>query len=179
MQQPLRIPGLVLAACLLAACASSKPVVQSEQAPNVDFSRYHTYSWAEEPQTQSPIVRDKLVRAIDAELAARGLQRVADGDIAVVGHLATQEEVSYNHFSLGLGVGGWGSNSGGGIGGSTGTSTPKTNLTGTLVIDLFDAKSKQAIWRATASGNVPQTPETVDAAIGQYIPQMFAKFPKR
>jgi hypothetical protein len=166
-----------VSALLLVACASSAPVVQTDQAPGVSFAGYRTYMWAEEPNTQSPIVRDKLVRAIDAELAAKGWQRVAEGDVALVGQIVSREEVSYDNVSFGFGLGNWGGSSGGAIGTSTGTSRPRTNVVGSLIIDMYDAKTKQAIWRGTVSGDVPQTPETIDAAIAQYIPRMFAQFP--
>ena len=174
---------LILAAMLaattlaLAACASNAPIVHTEQAPGVDFSRFRTYTWVEEPQTSSPIVRDKLVRAIDNELAAKGWQRVADGDVALLGGWGTREEVNYDSVSFGFGLGNWGGSSGGAIGTSTGTSRPRTDVIGQLTLDMYDAKTKQAIWRGTASGEVPQTPDGVDAAIAKYIPQMFAKFP--
>jgi len=173
-----RFAAAFAATLLLAACASSAPVVQTDHAAGVDFSRYRTYSWVEQPHTASPITQDRLINAIDGQLAAKGLQRVPEGgDIALAGRLDTREDVSYHHFSVGLGVGGWGSNSGGGVGTSAGTSTPKTNLVGALVLDMYDAKTRQALWHATASGNAPTTPEKVDATLTSTIPQMFAKFP--
>jgi len=164
-------------ALLLVACASNKPVVQTDHAQGTDFSRYRTYTWAEQPQMQSPITRDKLVQAVDAQLAAKGWQRVPEGDVALVGQWVASEDVSYNHFSFGVGLGNWGGNSGGGVGASTGTSTPKTTLVGSLILDMYDAKTKQALWRGTISGNVPETPQGIDTAVATYIPQMFAKFP--
>lgn len=172
-----RILAVGATALLLLACASNKPVVQTDHAQGTDFSRYRTYTWAEEPQTQSPIVRDKLVRAIDGQLAAKGWQRTPDGDVALVGQWVAREDVSYNNVSFGIGLGNWGGNSGGGVGASTGTSVPKTTLVGSLIVDMYDAKSKQALWRGTVSGKVPETPEGIDAAVATYIPQMFAKFP--
>ena len=165
------------AAALLAACASGKPVVQTDHARGTDFSRFRTYTWAEEPQTASPLVRDKLVAAIDAQLQSKGWQRVADGDVALVGQWNAREDVRYNNLSFGVGLGNWGGNSGGAVGTSAGTSTPSTTLVGELVVDMFDARTKQAIWRGTVSGNVPDTPQGVDAMIAQQIPQMFAGFP--
>ena len=169
---------LLLAAMLaLAGCASNAPVVRTDQAPGVDFARYHTYTWVEEPQTSSPIVRDKLVRAIDAQLQSKGWQRAPDGEVALLGGWGTREDVSYDSVSFGFGLGNWGGSSGGAIGTSTGTSRPRTNVVGELTLDMYDAKTKQAIWRGTVSGDVPDTPEGIDAAIGKYIPQLFAKFP--
>ena len=66
-----------------------------------------------------------------------------------------------------------------GVGTDTGRSVPKTKLVGSLIFDMYDAKTKQAIWRGTVSGDVPQDPATIDAAIARYIPQMFANFPSR
>ena len=166
-----------VAAALLAACASGAPVVQTDHAPGVDFTRYRTYTWVEEPQTQSPLVKDKLVRAIDAQLAAKGWQRVPEGEVALLVQWASREEVSYSGTSFGFGLGNWGGSSGGAIGTSTGTSRPHSKFVGTLAIDLFDAKTKQALWRSTASGDVPESPEAIDATIAKVIPQMFAKFP--
>lgn len=171
----------VLIACatalLLAACASGKPVVQTDHARGTDFSRFRTYMWAEEPQIASPLMRDKVVAAIDAQLQSKGWQRTADGDVALVGQWVAHEDTRYNNFSFGVGLGNWGGNSGGAVGASTGTSVPRTSLVGSLIVDMFDARTKQAIWRGTVSGNVPETPQGVDAMIAQQIPQMFAGFP--
>jgi hypothetical protein len=167
----------LVATLTLAACASSAPVVRTDQAPGVDFTRYRTYMWVEEPNTQSPIVREKLVRAIDAQLSAKGWQRVPEGDVALVSQIVSREEVSYDNVSFGFGLGNWGGSSGGAIGTSTGTSRPRTNVVGSLIVDMYDAKTKQAIWRGEVSGDVPDTPETIDAASAQYIPKMFAQFP--
>jgi len=165
-------------ALLLAACASGAPVVQTDHAPNVNFAQYKTYSWVEMPQTQSPLMQDKLVNAIDAQLSAKGYRRVPEGgDVAVLGSWDSREEVSYSGTSFGFGIGGWGSNSGGGIGTSTGSSKPKSKFVGTLAVDLFDSKTKQALWRGTVTGDIPASPQAIDAEIAKVIPQMFAKFP--
>ena len=107
------------------------------------------------------------------------MQRVPDGDVALVGHIVTREDVSYDNFSVGLGLGSWGNSGGVGVGTNTGTSVPKTKLVGTVVFDMYDAKTKQAIWRGTVAGDVPQDPAAMDAAIARYIPEMFANFPAR
>ena len=163
---------------LLAACASGAPVVQTDHAPGVNFAQYKTYSWVEMPQTQSPLMQDKLVNAIDAQLSAKGLRRVPEnGDVAVLGSWNSREEVSYSGTSFGFGLGGWGGSSGGAVGTSTGSSHPKSKFVGALAVDIFDAKTKQALWRGTATGDVPESPQAIDAAIAKVIPQMFAKFP--
>ena len=48
---------------------------------------------------------------------------------------------------------------------------------GTLVVDLFDAESKRAIWSATAEDVVPDTPAEINADIDNAIAKMFQGFP--
>jgi uncharacterized protein DUF4136 len=51
-----------------------------------DFSKYHTYTWAE-PQTipERPVLYDYVVKAVDAELHAKGLERTEkNGDLTLV-----------------------------------------------------------------------------------------------
>ena len=51
-----------------------------------DFSKYRTYSWAK-PQTnpERPILYDYVVKAVDAELRAKGLQKTdSSGDLTLV-----------------------------------------------------------------------------------------------
>ena len=43
--------------------------------------------------------------------------------------------------------------------------------------DMFDMKTKQAIWRGTASGTVPDSPEDVNAKAQAGVDKMFAAFP--
>ena len=57
------------------------------------------------------------------------------------------------------------------------TTTVHTYDVGTLVVDMFDANTKQAIWRGNASGTVPRSPEKLDAAVEAGLAKMFANFP--
>ena len=42
---------------------------------------------------------------------------------------------------------------------------------------MFDTRTKQAVWRGSASGTVPNSPEKVDAAVTAGLDKMFANFP--
>jgi len=48
---------------------------------------------------------------------------------------------------------------------------------GTLVVDMFDAKSKRAVWRGTASGAIPKTSDKATAKTQEPIDRMVASFP--
>ena len=48
---------------------------------------------------------------------------------------------------------------------------------GTLVVDMFDAGTKRAIWSAMAEDVVPDTPAEINADIDNAIARMFIGFP--
>ncbi len=111
-----------------------------------DFSQYKTYSW-EKVQTQDPLWVERIKSAVNAELTAKRFAEVASGgDVSVVAVEMTKTQRSLNTFYDGLG-GGW--RFGGGFGDAT--TTIDTDKVGTLVVDLFDAKTKNLIWRGSAS----------------------------
>lgn len=96
-----------------------------------------------------PMVDQEVRRAVDEQLAQKGLART-DGtaDLIVVYHVALREERAINLTGFG-----WES-SGGYRDGSVQGQTSSIAV-GTLVIDLYDSARKQLIWR----GDVTKTVE--------------------
>ena len=95
-----------------------------------------------------------IKRAVDAQLAQKGLTKVDKGGDLLVGYQASaNEEKSINLW--GSGGGGW---SGGGPGWGGGLSSVQgqtsTITVGTLVVGLYDPARKQLIWRGDASKTV-------------------------
>src|SRR5688572_7371572 len=72
-----------------------------------DFSKYKTYRWVKLENVQYPaqLVDEQIVRAIDAQLSARGLSRVESGntDLLVVYQAAINQERQWNAYSTGDG----------------------------------------------------------------------------
>jgi len=167
-----------VAALTLAACAST-PTVHTDSDPSVNFAKFRTYTWAIRPQGGSPLVQQRIVDGIDARLAARGWTQAPDGQVTVAAHIITSQRQTLDTFYTGSGMGGWGWRGGwgGGMGMGTAQTTVRTYDVGTLVVDMFDTASKQAIWRGTASGTVPSSPDRVDAAVTAGLDKMFAGFP--
>ena len=52
-----------------------------------------------------------------------------------------------------------------------------TYKVGTLVLDLFDAKTQRAVWRATAEGTVPSSQERINENAMKAVREMFVDFP--
>jgi hypothetical protein len=69
---------------------------------------------------------------------------------------------------------------------STGAPHPRTGeaqsyLTGTLLIDIIDAASKQLVWRGTAAGEIDPglTSRERDERIRNIVHEMLAHFPPK
>jgi hypothetical protein len=166
-------------ALALAACAT--PRVYTDHDPSAQFGTYHTYSWREKPDKVPALISQRIVDAVDAQLRAKGWTPVADGgDVAIAAHVATRQEYNvdtfYNDpFWGGWGWRGWGPRWGAGIGYERARVSSYT--VGTLVLDMFDAKTKQAIWSGVAEGTVPKDPQKLHADIQTAVAKMFMEFP--
>ncbi|HUX74647.1 MAG TPA: DUF4136 domain-containing protein [Steroidobacteraceae bacterium] len=175
--------GAALAA--LAAC-SSMPVT-TDVNPNASVAVCHTYAWAHEQYAAraraaggNPLNADRLRIAIQSNLAARGIRLADDAHSAdcVVGYAIGSHIVADQYAGLGLGFGyGWGGWGRRGYG-DFGYDWPTVRDEGRISIDLFDAKTRQAIWHASVNRNVTElTGADAETAITAAAAAMFNKFP--
>jgi hypothetical protein len=148
--------------------------VKTDFDHQANFSQYKTYSWQEIKPTNS-LWNARIKTAVDAQLAAKGWSQVAGGgDVAIVAIATTHTERTLQTFYDGMG-GGWRWRGFGGIGEAT--TTEQDYKEGTLLIDIYDAKTKQLIWRGTAENMVSTKPETNEKSLDKGVAKMFKKFP--
>jgi hypothetical protein len=146
--------------------------VKTDYDRTADFTRYKTYSW-EKVQTQDALWVDRIKSAVNADLAAKGWTEVpSGGDVAIVAIEMTRNQQSLNTFYDGFG-GGW--RWGGGFGDST--TTVDTYKVGSLVVDLFDARTKNLIWRGSASDTLSDKSDKNIKNLDKGVQKMFEHFP--
>jgi Domain of unknown function (DUF4136) len=157
---------------LLFATASFAQQVKTDYDRSADFRQYKTYSW-EKVQTQDPLLVDRIKDAVNADLTAKGLTPVdSGGDIAIVAIEMTKNQHTLNTFYDGFG-GGW--RWGGGFGDAT--TTVDNYKVGTLVVDLFDAKTKKIIWRGSSSDTLSDKSDKNIKNLDKGVQKMFDHFP--
>lgn len=178
MNRMLTVVAFVLA-LTLAACAT--PRVYTDHDPSAQFTTYRSYTWREKPDKMPALVSQRIVDAVDTQLRAKGWTPVAEGgDVVLAAHVATRQEYDidtfYNDpFWGGWGWHGWGPRWGAGIGYER--ARVRSYTVGTLVLDMFDAKTKQAIWSGVAEGTVPRDARKLHADIQAAVAKMFVDFP--
>ena len=139
-----------MAVASMFATGSFAQQVKTDYDRSAHFAQYKTYSW-EHVKTVDPLNVDRIKHAVNAVLAARGWTLVNSGaDVAVVAMEITRDQQTLDTFYDGFG-GGWGWRRFGGGGFGEATTTTDTYKVGTVVVDLFDTKTKQLIWRGAAS----------------------------
>ena len=157
---------------LLFATASFAQQVKTDYDRSADFSQYKTYSW-EKVQTQDPLWVDRIKQAVNGALTAKGLTPVdSGGDVAIVAIEMTKNQQNLNTFYNGFG-GGW--RWGGGFGDAT--TTVDNYKVGTLVVDLFDAKTKKIIWRGSSSDTLSDKSDKNIKNLDKGVQKMFDHFP--
>ena len=157
---------------LLGATALVGQQVKTDYDRAADFSQYKTYSW-QKVQTQDPLWVDRIEQAVDADLTTKGWTQVpSGGNVAIVAIEMTQNQQRLDTFYNGFG-GGW--RWGGGFGDST--TTVDNYKVGTLVVDMFDAKTKALIWRGSSSDTLSSKSDTNIKNLDKGVKKMFDHFP--
>ena len=106
-------------------------------------------------------------------MAKAGFKNVdANPDVIVATHAVTKEEkeLSASGYRGGLR---WG----GGMG--TASVMTYTYAVGSLVMDLYDAKTKQLVWRGTATDSLEDKPEKNAVKIVKALDKMFKAYPPK
>jgi hypothetical protein len=161
---------------LLFAGKLSAQQVKTDYDRNANFTQYKTYSW-EQVKTKDPLDVDRIKAAVNGALAAKGwAQMESGGDVSIVAMEITRNQQTLNTFYDGLG-GGWGWRRFGGGGFGEATTTTETYKVGTVVVDLFDTKTKQLIWRGASSDTLSNNSDKNIKNLDKGVEKMFKNFP--
>ena len=181
-----RLKGLLILACAIVAPAvllAQKTTYDFDKA--ADFTTYRTYAHKDGTKVGQELIDARIVAAIETELAAKKLTKVAENpDVFVVYHVAFDKEKDISTYSSGYagGYGAYGWGYGGGWGGGGMTSTQVRDiLVGTLVIDVADAKGGRMVWRGMGVKEVDTTakPDKRDKSISNAVNKIFKNYPPK
>ena len=144
---------------------------------NARFSQFRTYAWTRGTELADQLHHARVVRSIEGQLSTKGLTRVqpdAKPDVLVAYHTRFDRNLQINAFGSG-----WGGPRFGGL--RSGTATTQELLTGTLVVDVIDARTNAMAWRGMASGdiNTAARPEQRDKNINRAVQKMFKNYPAK
>lgn len=177
-----RLVTLALAMVLTPALALAQKV-SYDYDKTASFAGYKTYALKDGTKVGQPLIDDRIVAALEAELAAKGLTKSdANPDLFVVYHVAFDKQKDISTYSSGHGgYGAYGWGYGGGWAGGSTTTQVRDILVGTLVVDMADAKKGQVIWRGMGVKEVDTQakPEKRDKSINNAMTKIFKNYPPK
>lgn len=164
-----RVRFLLLLSLLLATAAGCRGVsVDSTYDDSVDFAQLRTYDWLSLPPTSPTAAKDEtVVGALATLLERKGLEHRKDlPDLLVAVHRTIQGQLHTK---------------GSGYEFRDGRLRTYALQEGSLVIDLVSAKTKETVWRSSASGafRADQLPEERRVFLAGLLDEMFDGFPPR
>jgi hypothetical protein len=170
-------------AALLSSCSTVKVVADMDKT--VDFSAYKTYSFLGWQDDSGKILNDfdkkRLRDAFVSEFEARGMTAVPEnGDVDITLFIVVDQKTTVTAYTNYYG-GGYGryNRYGGGWGYGTASTTYSEDdyLEGTLVMDVFDGKSKDQVWQGVATSTVVENPDKREKSIPAKISALMKKYP--
>ena len=169
--------AIILSVLLLGACAAVEVKYDYDSA--MDFSQLETYRWETRTMpgdalSENPLVRKRVIDAVDRALSAKGL-RPSDSDnsdLIVVVHAGVKERMQVTDW----GSHGWYDPWWGPYGGRVDVSY---YTEGTLVIDLVDASRNELVWRGLGTRIVRDynDPQKMQEVIDDTVTRILASFP--
>jgi Domain of unknown function (DUF4136) len=172
--------ALILLLIIVGAVSVAAQKVRVGADPAVDLSRYKTYASSQGMAGPNALVNAQIVAAVDRELAAKGLHKVeTEPELTLAAWVWTESDMHVtnpswapvlNSISTGVAVG----------------AQSWAVTKGTLVIDISDSKTKNGVWRGTAtetlnhnpSGNKAKDAKNAEKPIKKAVDKMFKKFPR-
>ena len=161
---------LTLLILLATATLAFSREVRVDYDHHANFERYRTYSWAK-VETPNSLWDERVKEAIDKALQAKGWQQVPDGgDVSIVAVGTSNEKRTLRTFYDGFDGWMWG-------GFADATTYEDTYQVGTLVVDMFDTRTKKLIWRGSASDVLSSKPDKNIKELEKAVDKMFEHFP--
>lgn len=177
--------ALFVATALCAGLACSTLKVSDDYDPAVDFAKYRSYAWLPDqpgptgrPRLDSPLVQERIRKAIDAALAGKGYSESAQSPDFLVRYDLTAErrvDVSsydtpyYTRYGYRMVL-------------------PETVVreydVGSLIVDVADAREKKVVWRGIAEARLrgesaPTDPAQVQERVTEVVNAVLEKFPPK
>ncbi len=174
---------ICVAALFMVVCAYAQEVHYNYDR-GTNFQSYKTYKWVNLPDAvPDQLIDQSIKRAIDEQLAQKGLTRVDDdkpADLYVGYQAMVNLEKSVNVFGSADRFGGWGPWGGGFATGSLQGQT-STVPVGTLLVSLYDPGRKQLIWRgdATKTVDLKKDPDTNYKNLQKVMTKLFKNYPPK
>lgn len=173
----MKILKLLFLLCLVILTSCSSVKVVTDYDTKVDFTSYKTFAFYKkgiDKASVSDLDKKRIMRAVEAELVAKGFSKSANPDILVSIFTKSREQVNVSDNNIGIGWG-WGYNP---------WFYGRTNINinqyteGTLFIDFIDKNTNELIWQGIGSGAMKMSNiEKKEERINEFVYEIISTYP--
>jgi hypothetical protein len=173
----MKILKLLFLLCLVILTSCSSVKVVTDYDTKVDFTSYKTFAFYKkgiDKASVSDLDKKRIMRAVEAELVAKGFSKSANPDILVSIFTKSREQVNVSDNNIGIGWG-WGYNP---------WFYGRTNINinqyteGTLFIDFIDKNTNELIWQGIGSGAMKMSNiEKKEERINEFVYKIISTYP--
>ena len=173
----MKILKLLFLLCLVILTSCSSVRVVTDYDTKVDFTSYKTFAFYKkgiDKASVSDLDKKRIMRAVEAELVAKGFSKSANPDILVSIFTKSREQVNVSDNNIGIGWG-WGYNP---------WFYGRTNINinqyteGTLFIDFIDKNTNELIWQGIGSGAMKMSNiEKKEERINEFVYEIISTYP--
>lgn len=172
----------ILLIFIISSCNSVR--VSSDYDKHTDFSNYKTYAFYKKGIDKvdiSDLDKRRILRAIEADLDAKGFIKSKNPDLLVNIFTKSREKIDvYNNAYYGwypwyYGYGFYGP----GYGYGFGYTNVSSSIEGTLFIDLIDAHKKELAWQGIGVGilGYSKNIDKKEARINEFVTEIMLQYP--
>ena|SRR6476620_1236948 len=166
----MRARMLLISTLLLTGSTLMAQQVSVNYSHSHNFSQYHTYAWGSNNanQIQNSILAQVAQTDVNSALHAKGMTMVQENqspDLILTASGGLKQETCWSA---------WGMR---GIGGGMGVISPQQNVEGTFVVDLYDAKGQELVWRGIAEDTLGNYGNKNQEMVNKAVQKMFKQYP--
>lgn len=166
---------ILLAAVSLGVTSCSPFQVKSDYSATANFTNYKTYLLRTDDLKLNDIDKDRVLNELSKQLQTKALTSAQNPDLIVnvkVSHKKVQDITT----SYGGGFG-WGRPYGWGGGFGMGNTWTNNYNSGTIIVDIIDAKTQKLVWQGIGSGLSVDSPKSKQKQIPQIVAEIMANYP--
>lgn len=164
---------ILLLGIFITSCTSVRVV--SDYDKTLDYSKYLTYAFYTEGIEKveiNDLDKKRILKAIERELQAKGMQSSANPDVMINFSTKATESVDVHNYGWGWGWSPWY------WGGGAYYSTYKS-VEGRLCIDIIDTRKRELIWQGIGEGKLTRNMDKKEERINQFVHEILLKYPPK
>ena len=176
MKRIIKLLPIALVAMVITSCSSVR--VAADYDKQVNFDQYKTFAFFKSGVDKAEISdldKKRILRAIEAELLAKGYTKSEDPDMLVSIFTKSNQRVDVYNNTWGFGAWGWGA-PGWGWGWNMQPNV-STRTQGVLFVDLIDAKKKELVWQGQGTGYLSTNMDKKEERIKEFVAKIMEKYP--